>query len=339
LGELLERPEFGQRRRRVVLAGVLGGGWFLLLDTLFAHCQSPVSGGARQSRLGAIDRPEPSEDGAYTRRGAYGVAVTGLEAEDRVLVAAEPSWPTVRIVSDPRAVAGGGTLLEDDMACYPDVPGLHVTVDRSAGVACFRGAHRLTSDEIVHPRLGMLGAIYAQWLDGRMAFHAGAFVSGKGAWAVVGERHDGKSTLMAALALAGLPVLGDDTLVLDEMRCLSGVRCVDLRPDAAAHLGVRDTVVTVRRGARERLFLDGAPHEAPLAGWLFLKWADELGIRALPAPDRLARIARSQGWHRRGATDPARLLDLAALPAWELGRPRDWAHLPRVVGEVRELTR
>ncbi|HEX8065848.1 MAG TPA: hypothetical protein VF520_04895 [Thermoleophilaceae bacterium] len=204
-------------------------------------------------------------------------------------------------------------------------------------MASFRGGHRLTSDEIVHPRLGMLGAIYAQWLPGRMAFHAGAFVGGGGAWAVVGERHDGKSTLMAALALAGVPVLGDDTLVLDGTRCLSGVRCVDLRPDAAAHLGVRDALVTVRRGARERLFLDGPPREAPLAGWLFLKWADELAIRPLPAPERIARIARRQGWHRRGVTDSARLLDFAALPAWELGRPRDWAHLPRVLERVREL--
>ena len=172
-----------------------------------------------------------------------------------------------------------------------------------------------------------------------MAFHAGAFINGEGAWAVVGGRRDGKSTMMAALAMAGLPVLGDDTLVLDGIRCLSGVRCVDLRPDATAHLGVRDAVATVRRGARRRLSLDSAPREAPLAGWLFLRWADELAIRALPPPERIARIARRQGWHRRGVTDSARLLDLAALPAWELSRPRDWAHLPRVVERVRELTR
>lgn len=225
------------------------------------------------------------------------------------------------------------------MARYPDAPGGRVTVDRRAGVASFRGANGLTSDELVHPRLGMLAAIYAQWLPGRMAFHAGAFISGEGAWAVVGERHDGKSTLMAALALAGVPVLGDDTLVLDGLRCLSGVRCIDLRPDAVVHLGVRDAVVTVRRGARERLLLDGPPREAPLAGWLFLRWADEPSIRALPTPERITRIASCQGWHRRGATDPAGLLDFASLPAWELSRPRDWAQLPRVVEHVHELTR
>jgi hypothetical protein len=303
-----------------------------------AHVSVLEFGDLRQSRLAAIDAPEAPEDGARTRRGAYGVAATGLEAEDRLLVAAESHWPTVRIVVDPRPAGPGGTLLEDDRALYPDAPAGHVEVDRRSGVATFRGADRLTPDAIVHPRLGMLGALYAQWLPGRMAFHAGAFVDGGRAWAVVGERHDGKSTLMAAIALAGLPVLGDDTLVLDGMRCLSGVRCVDLRPDAADHLGVREAVATVRRGARDRLLLDGPPPEAPLAGWFFLKWADELAIRALDTPERIERIARRQGWHRRGVTDPARLLDVAALPAWELSRPRDWAHLPQALERVRELT-
>ncbi|MEA2423215.1 MAG: hypothetical protein QOF55_2314 [Thermoleophilaceae bacterium] len=286
-----------------------------------------------------IDRPQPPVNGTQARRGAYGVAVTGLEAEDRLLVAAESDWPTVLIRVEASGTNAGGALLDEDMARYVDAAGGHVVVDRRAGVASFRGADPPTSDEIVHPGLGMLGALYAQWAPGRMAFHAGAFINGERAWAVVGKRHDGKSTLMAALALAGVPVLGDDTLVLDGVRCLSGVRCVDLRPDAPAQLGVPDNVFTVRRGARERLLLDGQAREAPLAGWFFLRWADEVAIRVLETPERIARIASCQGWHRRGVTDPERLLDLAALPAWELSRPRDWAHLPRVLEHVRELTR
>ena len=288
-----------------------------------------MSRGSSSVKRGEDGRPD---------RGAYGLAVAGLEAEERLLVPAQPDWPTVRIVVDPRPADAGGTLLEDDVARYPDAPGVHVSVDRRAGVAAFRGGDP-TSDEIVHPRLGMLGALYAQWLDGRLAFHAGAFVDGGRAWAVVGERHEGKSTLMAALAQAGLPVLGDDTLVVDGDRCLSGARCVDLRPGAAAQLGVADRVVTVRRGARERLFLDAPPPDAPLAGWLFLNWADEVAVRELATAERVARVARRQGWHRRGVTDPQRLLDFAALPAWELSRPPDWSLLPRVLDRVRELTR
>ena len=211
-------------------------------------------------------------------------------------------------------------------------------MDRRAGVATFGGAAAPTPDEIVHPHLGMLGAIYAQWLPGRMGFHAGAFIGGERAWAVVGGPEDGKSTLMAALAMAGLPVLGDDTLVLEGVRCLPGVRCIDLRLDAAAHLGPSGTL-TVRRGARERLVLTKPPGEAPLGGWLFLNWADEVAVRELRTPERIARIARCQGWHRRGVTDPAELLEVAALPAWELTRPRDWAHASEALGLVRELTR
>lgn len=291
-----------------------------------------------QSKLGAIERPQPSEDSLPALREAYGIAVAGLEAEDHLLLPAAPGWPTLRIVFDRRDASGGPTLLDEDAARYPDALGTHVTVDRRAGTATFRGRSRLASDEIVHPRLGMLGAVYAQWLPGRVAFHAGAFRSGGRAWAVIGARERGKSTLMAALAVAGAPVLGDDTLVLEGDRCLPGVRCVDLRPDAAAHLGVSDRVVTVRGGARERLLLAGPPAEARLGGWFFLEWADEVAIRALPSRERIERIARAQGWHRRGVTDPARLLELTALPAWELRRPRDWSHLPRVVEQVRELT-
>jgi hypothetical protein len=264
------------------------------------------------------------------------VAVAGLEAERHLLVDAPLGWPTVEIRVDPRAPEREDLGLEEGTARYPDVPGVHVEVDRTTGTTTFRGAE-LTSDELVHPRLGMIAALYAQWLPGRMAFHAGAFVSDGRAFAVVGEREDGKSTLMAALALAGLPVVGDDTLVLDGTRCLSGVRCVDLRPDAPRHLGAEDRAATVRRGARERLVLDGPPPVGTLAGWLFLRWADDVAIRELPATEKIARLARCQRWHRRGVTDPRALLDVASLPAWELARPRDWSELPQVVERVQEL--
>ena len=281
--------------------------------------------------------PDP-DTGVRGHRGAYGIAVAGLEPESRLLVPAEPDWPSVRIVVGARAAVGNGAVLDDDMAWYPDAPGGRVEVDRRAGVASFTGVAGLTPDQIVHPRLGMLAALYAQWVPGRTAFHAGGFVADDRAWGVVGGRQDGKSTLMAALALAGMPVLADDTLVVEGHQCLVGVRCVDLRPDAAARLGVDGAAATVRRGARARLVLPDAPRAAPLAGWLFLRWADELAVRELDPGERIRRIGRSQGWHRRGVTDPARLLELASMPAWELSRPPDWTELPRVVDLVRAAT-
>ena len=112
-------------------------------------------------------------------QGAYGIAVTGLEAEERLFGAAWPDWPTVRIMIEPATPDTNGIRLDEDFAHFPDASGGQVTVDRRAGHASFRGGQGLTPDEIVHPRLGMLGAIYAHWLPGRMAFHAGAFVSGR----------------------------------------------------------------------------------------------------------------------------------------------------------------
>lgn len=274
---------------------------------------------------------------ANTPRGAYGLAVEGVVGEDRVLVPARPDWPAVRIVVDPRAADRGDTFLDGATARYPDAPHGHVEVDRAAGTARFRGVRGITSDAIVHPRLGMLAAVYAQWLPDRMSFHAGAFVSEGRTWAVVGDRGAGKSTLMAALALSGVPILGDDTLVVEGSACLSGVRCVDLRPDAPERLGVEDKAVTVRGGARRRLPLGAPPPEAPLAGWIFLAWGDAVSARALPVAERLARIASTQGWHRRGVTEPADLLEVAGLPAWELTRPRDWERLDEAVRCVREL--
>jgi hypothetical protein len=96
--------------------------------------------------------------------------------------------------------------------------------------------------------------------------------------------------------------------------------------------------VRVRSGARDRLCLGDAPTPAPLGGWLFLTWSDELAVRALPTGERFARIGAAQGWHRRGVTDPARLLALAALPAWEVARPRSWMCLPELVDKIGELT-
>lgn len=279
----------------------------------------------------------PADSNPTARRGAYGLAVDGLDGERDLLVPAAANWPSVTISIDTPAPEDRTTLLTDSLARYPDGTGGHVFVGRTSGTAHFGGPRPLTSDEIVHPRLGMLSALYAHWLH-RAAFHAGAFVNSGRAWALVGDRGDGKSTLMAALALRGLTVLGDDTLVLDGVQCLCGVRCIDLRPDAVARLGCGEQVSAVRRGVRRRLPLGAAPTETPLAGWLFLAWADELSLRALSVAELLRRIARPQGWHRRGAGDQALLLELAALPAWELRRPRDGALLAQTVERVCDLT-
>jgi ABC-type molybdenum transport system ATPase subunit/photorepair protein PhrA len=51
--------------------------------------------------------------------------------------------------------------------------------------------------------------VLAHWL-GRESFHGGGFVAGDGVWGVLGEKGDGKSTLLASLALSGVPIVADD---------------------------------------------------------------------------------------------------------------------------------
>jgi hypothetical protein len=53
-------------------------------------------------------------------------------------------------------------------------------------------------------------------LHGRLALHAGVFATAGGAFALAGGPGAGKSTLVAALALAGVPVLSDDVAPLVE---------------------------------------------------------------------------------------------------------------------------
>lgn len=262
--------------------------------------------------------------------GAYGLAIAGLDEERGSLAPASADWPRVQVVLERAAVRPRALELTATHAAWPTGPAGETVVDRAAGVVRIREPGPLSSTSAVHPRLGMAGAVFAQWL-GREAFHAGAFVHRGAAWAVVGEREDGKSTLMAALTVAGVPVVTDDTLVVDDGLCLSGVRCLDLRGDAPEHLGVADRAPTVREGARRRLFLPPPPPPTPLAGWFFLRWGDEVSVREVPAARRPARIAGLKRWHRRGVPDAHRLLALSALPAWELQRPRDWARLPDTV--------
>ena len=64
-----------------------------------------------------------------------------------------------------------------------------------------------------------------------------------------------------------------------------------------------------------------------LGGWVFTEWADELEMKRLPASETLTRLFRNRSI-RLPPSDPAAFLQLSALPAWELRRPRSWASLP-----------
>jgi len=249
------------------------------------------------------------------------------------LPAREADWPVVRIEQRRIEVGRRPTRVDDERAEFPLVGGGRAIVDRRRGVATFHTPHPLDDDELAHPYLAVVAWAYARWL-GRPALHAGAFLAEGGAWALVGRQEGGKSTLLAGLALAGHPVVADDILILDHGEVLAGPRCIDLRDDAQAELGVAE-LDPVRSGSRGRLVLPSVPAHAALRGVIFLAWSDAIEAIRLSPAERLRRLAERPGLSEPSPVVP---LELARLPAWELRRPRRWDLLAAVRDRLLELT-
>ena len=185
--------------------------------------------------------------------------------------------------------------------------------------------------ELVHPWIARAAVVIAIE-RGFEVMHAGALVAGDGAWALVGPKEAGKSTLLAACATAGMTVLTDDTLAMDGDRCLAGPRCLDLREEAAEHYGA--TVQVRPETPRRRLTLPPTAGEVRLAGLIHLAWGDGPALEKLSPGDAVRRLLR--GREATGAPrDPVRLVDLAGLPTYELRRPRDWRALAATADLLR----
>ena len=258
--------------------------------------------------------------GVPTGRYAYGLQVHGLDHVVELSPVAAPGALRVE-VSQSDGVRPVVRPLDADRGVLLLADGRHLAVDRQAGTARFAGP-RLAPDQLAHPHLGPVATVVNRWA-GREAFHAGAFVAGGCAWAVLGPRTAGKSSLLAGLAERGVPVLSDDIVVTDGSLAYAGPRCVDLRQPLP---GSALTTTPARAGTRLRVALPALPGAVPLGGWVFLGWG---GTALVPVgPDAL--LARLAAWRAWGslASDPVTLLRLATLPAWDLTRPRDWAAVP-----------
>jgi hypothetical protein len=265
---------------------------------------------------------------ASTRRprGAYGLRLLGVEAAHDFLVPAEEGWPSLELVARVGRPVEEPERVTDERAELSTRTGARVVVERRKGRAVFTVPKPVSHEALVHPYLAPAAAVVARWL-GRESLHAGAYVVNGGAWAVLGERESGKSTLLAALALVGVEIVCDDLLILDGAEALAAPRSVDLREDAARALGAGEALGVV--GARERWRLRLAPASGPatIRGFVFLGWGDRLEALPVPASRRLAGLLHYRAL-RLPSSAPEPLLDLAALPAWELRRPRDWGSLP-----------
>jgi hypothetical protein len=269
--------------------------------------------------------------------GAYGLQLENVGAARELLVDASPEWPRFRIGHRLGTSTATQEWMTEKAALLKLQSGGEIALDRERGEAIFTVPRPVDADELVHPLLAPVAAVTAYWY-GRESFHAGAFVVEGRAWALLGERGVGKSTLVARLALDGVPIAADDMLILEEDVVHVAPRSVDLRREAAEVLGVGEGLGVV--GARERWRLRVPPivGEVRLAGWVFLAWGERTETVAVRGSDRLMRLAAN-----RGTTVPPRdaeaLLELASLPAYELRRPRSWESLTSSVDCLLDAVR
>lgn len=261
--------------------------------------------------------------------GAYGLRLENVEQARPLLVDAPPAWPRLRVHSKIGTSEAELDSLSERAALLRLQNGGEIRLDRELGSATFVLPHRLGSAELVHPLLAPVAAVMAYWL-GRESFHAGGFVADGRVWGLLGERGSGKSTTVARLALDGVAIACDDLLVVEGETAFAGPRAVDLRGDAAEQLGAGESLGVVGARERWRLRLGPVPSSLELAGWIFLTWGERVQAVPIAPVERLARLHENRGINVP-PRDPARLLDLAALPCWELSRPEGWASLPHAV--------
>lgn len=253
-------------------------------------------------------------------RVVYGLRVLGLDDVPELSQShgCGLTAPMMQVVFDERSPAAEH-LLDERQAVEPFGPLHQWVLDRDAGTAHLLGPP-LDRDLLAHPCLAPAATAFNRWA-GRETFHAASFeLAGRG-YGVIGARTAGKSSLMAGLAARGVTVMSDDIVVTDGEVVFAGPRCVDLRTPFP---GMEHRSFAARLGTRWRLPLPAAPVAVPLAGWVFLGWADDPSMQPCNSRLTLARLARWRG-RRTLRSDPVVLLALASHPAWTFNRPPRWS--------------
>jgi hypothetical protein len=257
----------------------------------------------------------------------YGLHVTGV-GDQGLHVASGVDRPHMDVrhacfSAEPACVGAQRAIL--------DLPeGRQVLLERGEGSATFSGP-ALSQDELIQPYLGAAASVFSRWV-GCEVFHAGAFVAGGLAWAVVGGYEAGKSSLLAELARRMVAILADDLVVTDGVHAFCGPRMIDLR---LRRPGTSEPMVLARRASRWRLTLPPQPATVPLGGWIYLRWGSEVAMPTVPVTSLLGRLAAQRSWPAL-PSDPRTLLALAALPGWDLVRPADWGRMDETVDVMLE---
>ncbi len=250
---------------------------------------------------------------------AYGLTITGLEPRSDLRLNEPVDWPALHVSQTSQPYPGEDHGVTEDGAVLRRYYGT-MTVVREPASLTVHTQPTMSEDDLVHPCLWAPAAIFARW-HGHETVHGGGFLDDDGAaWVVVGDTADGKTTLLAGLALAGRAILADDLIVLDGKRCLAGPRCLDLRPETVQALDVAERTTPVRATERGRLHLPPIAPSAPLRGFVCLGWGQRLHVSSVPASDRLGVLAGQRRVVELGA-DPLHLLRLASVPMLRFVRP------------------
>ena len=266
---------------------------------------------------------------------AFGFRIVGMESA-ALAGATHPDWPRLRVRRSVGPAVRQATHLSGGHAHLELVEDGWLSVDRDEATATYLSDRDIDPDRLVHPLLSPAAGLMARWM-GREAFHCGAFLAAGRAWGLTGANEAGKSTILAAMALAGTPVLTDDLLVVDHAgMAYAGPRCIDLRELDVVGGDVATRVRTVRSGTRQRLGLPPVQAAAPLRGWFFLDWGDVVEAVPCSARERFRRLGAQRRWPVLPA-DPRALLELASLPAWILRRPRGPQHMPELLACLLRL--
>jgi hypothetical protein len=273
---------------------------------------------------------------------AYGFRVVGIGDRQALTVHGAGSWPVLRVERRIEGDHAPPELRVTEHAASLQTPAAHLLLERATGRVTIVSRAPVSEADLVHPCLWPAAAVFARWL-GAETFHAGAFVDADGcAWALVGDRGAGKSSLLAGMALAGDHVVADDLLVVRGRECFAGPRCLDLRPEAVASLGVGQDTSPVRSTERWRLALRPSDGSFPLHGFVYLAWGESIAVARMIPGEHFGLLTR----HRRVAAlgvDFDQLFDLAELPALCLTRPTAWSSLPgareAVIEAVRRIAR
>jgi len=257
-----------------------------------------------------------------TARGAYGFRIIGDSVDSALYNPVPQDRPTIRIIRRDLTRDHYEMVNEDGLIEIPLIGGGAAIMERDTGVGILEVPNDLTADELAHPYLAPIASVFADWLD-HTVLHAGIVHIAGEAWGVVGAREAGKSTLMAGLAIKGLPIGADDLMVIDDAAVFSGPRTLDLRPGAAEYLKEGRGLGVVGMRERWRLDLPDAEPSLPLGGFIFPSWGDTISVTECPLTDRLDTFVNGRSV-QVDPMDPHEAMRLARYPAYNFVRPQDW---------------